>query len=71
MDDITNTADEILDAMERVWPQPAHRMHLARKFAVDRNILSFDDARTAYPMGISQVMAAKGWTANRFIKALW
>jgi hypothetical protein len=71
MDDTTRHADEILAAMTRVWPKPAHRTHLARKFAVDRNVLSFDDSLTAYPMVISQAMAAKGWTADRFIKALY
>jgi hypothetical protein len=71
MNDITKEADHILAAMIRVWPQPAHRTHLARKFAVERDILSFEAAHNAYPMSISQAMAAKGWTAERFIRALY
>jgi hypothetical protein len=69
--DVTKTADEILSAMHRVWPQSAHRMHLARKFAFDRDVVTFEDSLTAYPMNISQLMAAKGWTAESFIRALY
>jgi hypothetical protein len=71
MNPIIQNADEILATMTRMWPQPARRTSLARKFAVDRDILSPESARTAYPMSISQALASKGWTAESFVRALY
>lgn len=70
MDTITRNADEIADAMARIWTDPKYRTSMARSFAVRVRALSFEDAQRAYPMGISQVLASSGWTAETFIRSL-
>jgi len=71
MDETTRRADEILEKMHEIWPVATHRVSMIRKFVVDRNIMPIEASRTAYPMNIAQVMAAKGWTAEKFVRALY
>jgi hypothetical protein len=62
-------ADQILEAMTRIWGND--RVIKARSFAVSRDLMSCEEAKSAFPMTISQVMASKGWTEKTFIKSLY